>query len=63
MGTYALTGSASGIGAALKASLAAQGHTLITIDIKDADIIADLTTAEGRKRRDRIRIGGCTGRP
>lgn len=48
MGTYALTGSASGIGAALKASLAAQGHTLITIDIKDADIIADLTTADGR---------------
>lgn len=49
MGTYALTGSASGIGAALKSALAAEGHTLITIDIKDADIIADLTTPEGRR--------------
>jgi NAD(P)-dependent dehydrogenase (short-subunit alcohol dehydrogenase family) len=49
MGTYALTGSASGIGATLKAALAAEGHSLITIDLKDADITADLTTAEGRK--------------
>lgn len=48
MGTYALTGSASGIGAALKKALDAQGHTVITIDIKDADIQADLTTPEGR---------------
>ena len=48
MGTYALTGSASGIGATLKAALAAEGHSLITIDLKDADITADLTTPEGR---------------
>jgi NAD(P)-dependent dehydrogenase (short-subunit alcohol dehydrogenase family) len=48
MGTYALTGSASGIGASLKAALAAEGHSLITIDLKDADITADLTTPEGR---------------
>jgi NAD(P)-dependent dehydrogenase (short-subunit alcohol dehydrogenase family) len=48
MGTYALTGSASGIGATLKSALQAEGHSLITIDIKDADIIADLTTLEGR---------------
>ncbi len=49
MGTYALTGSASGIGAALASSLLAEGHKVITIDIKDADIIADLTTPEGRQ--------------
>lgn len=49
MGTYALTGSASGIGAALAASLQGDGHRVITIDIKDADIIADLTTPEGRQ--------------
>lgn len=48
MGTYALTGSASGIGATLKAALAAEGHSLITIDLKGADITADLTTPEGR---------------
>jgi len=49
MGTYALTGSASGIGAVLKSSLEAEGHTLVTVDIKDADVVADLTTAEGRQ--------------
>lgn len=48
MGVYALTGSASGIGAALSASLTAEGHSIITVDIKDADVIADLTTPEGR---------------
>ena len=40
MGTYALTGSASGIGAALASSLTDEGHRVISIDIKDADIIA-----------------------
>ncbi|MGB1140407.1 MAG: SDR family oxidoreductase [Halioglobus sp.] len=49
MGTYALTGSASGIGAALKGKLEAAGHSLVTVDIKDADVIADLTTPEGRQ--------------
>lgn len=49
MGIYALTGSASGIGAELATKLAAQGHSLITVDIKDADIIADLTTPAGRQ--------------
>lgn len=48
MGTYALTGSASGIGATLKSALEAEGHSLVTVDIKDADITADLTTPEGR---------------
>lgn len=50
MGTYALTGSASGIGAALSAALVAEGHSIITVDLKDADITADLSTAEGRTR-------------
>jgi NAD(P)-dependent dehydrogenase (short-subunit alcohol dehydrogenase family) len=49
MGTYALTGGASGIGAALASALSAQGHRIINVDIKDADIIADLSTPEGRQ--------------
>jgi NAD(P)-dependent dehydrogenase (short-subunit alcohol dehydrogenase family) len=49
MGTYALTGGASGIGAALKASLKDAGHEVITVDIRDADIIADLSRPEGRQ--------------
>jgi NAD(P)-dependent dehydrogenase (short-subunit alcohol dehydrogenase family) len=49
MGTYALTGAASGIGAALSASLKDAGHTVISVDIKDADIVADLSNPEGRQ--------------
>ena len=48
MKTYALTGGASGIGAAIKQQLCDEGHKVISIDIKDADIESDLSTAEGR---------------
>jgi NAD(P)-dependent dehydrogenase (short-subunit alcohol dehydrogenase family) len=46
--TYVLTGSASGIGLATKEFLEAQDHRVIGVDIKDADIIADLSHREGR---------------
>lgn len=48
MGTYALTGGATGIGAALKKQLVDAGHDVIVVDIVEADIVADLATAEGR---------------
>jgi NAD(P)-dependent dehydrogenase (short-subunit alcohol dehydrogenase family) len=48
MKTYALTGGASGIGAAIKQHLVDQGHKVISIDIRDADIESDLSTPEGR---------------
>ena len=48
MKTYALTGGASGIGAAIKQHLVDQGHKVISIDIRDADIESDLSTTEGR---------------
>ena len=44
-----MTGGATGIGAATKNQLRDEGHKLIVVDIKDADIIADLSTAEGRQ--------------
>ncbi|MGH2683980.1 MAG: SDR family oxidoreductase [Actinomycetota bacterium] len=50
MTTIALTGSASGIGAACAARLAAQGHGVIGVDQRDADIVADLGTAAGRQQ-------------
>jgi len=49
MGTYAVTGSASGMGRAVVTKLIALGHTVITVDIKDADVVADLSTPAGRR--------------
>lgn len=49
MDTYAMTGGATGIGAELKKQLLEQGHQVISVDIKEGDIIADLAAAEGRQ--------------
>ncbi len=46
--TIAITGSASGIGAATRGRLDARGHRVIGIDQHDADVVADLSTREGR---------------
>jgi NAD(P)-dependent dehydrogenase (short-subunit alcohol dehydrogenase family) len=48
MGTYAVTGSASGMGQAVVTRLIALGNRVVTVDIKDADVVADLSTAAGR---------------
>ena len=48
MGTYAISGSASGMGAATRRRLEAAGHRVIGIDLRDAEVIADLGTAQGR---------------
>ncbi len=48
MGTYAITGAATGIGAAIKLSLESLGHRVIVVDIKDAEVTADLSTVDGR---------------
>jgi NAD(P)-dependent dehydrogenase (short-subunit alcohol dehydrogenase family) len=48
MGTYVITGGASGIGAAIGAQLQSEGHQIIVVDIQQADIVADLSSAEGR---------------
>jgi NAD(P)-dependent dehydrogenase (short-subunit alcohol dehydrogenase family) len=44
-----VTGAASGIGAATVKYLRERGVSLITADLHDADVIADLTTREGRR--------------
>lgn len=47
--TYVVTGAASGIGAATKDLLESRGHRVITSDLHDADIVADLATDDGRR--------------
>jgi NAD(P)-dependent dehydrogenase (short-subunit alcohol dehydrogenase family) len=48
MGTFAVTGSASGIGFAVATRLGDDGHRVIGIDVAGADVTADLGTADGR---------------
>ena len=48
MGVYAVTGSASGMGRAAAEQLRADGHTVIGVDQRDADVVADLSTPRGR---------------
>ncbi len=48
MGTIVITGSAGGIGKATRERLTRDGHEIIGVDIHDAEVIADLSTPEGR---------------
>lgn len=49
MGTIAITGAASGIGRATRERLEKDGHTVIGIDLRDAEVLADLSTEGGRR--------------
>ena len=48
MRNIVITGSASGIGLATRKLLESQGDRVIGVDLRDADIVADLSTPEGR---------------
>ena len=48
MGTYCVTGAASGIGRATKLRLEADRHRVIGVDLREGDITADLGTPAGR---------------
>lgn len=49
MGTIAITGSGSGIGAATRQRAEARGHTVVGVDLRNAEVTADLSTVEGRR--------------
>ena len=48
MRTIAITGAASGIGAATSERLQSEGHRVIGVDLHETDIAADLATPQGR---------------
>lgn len=50
MGTICVTGTASGIGAATKALLEKDGHRVIGVDMRDADVVGDLSKPADRER-------------
>jgi len=52
MATYIMTGGASGIGAATQNLLTEQGNTVVTLDIRKADFLADL--GDEQQRQDAI---------
>jgi NAD(P)-dependent dehydrogenase (short-subunit alcohol dehydrogenase family) len=58
---YAVTGSASGIGAAVRARLVDAGHRVIGVDRVDADVVADLSTREGRLEAIEAVTAACGG--
>lgn len=47
--TVVVTGSASGMGAATRSLLEADGQRVIGVDQRDADVVADLSTVDGRE--------------
>jgi NAD(P)-dependent dehydrogenase (short-subunit alcohol dehydrogenase family) len=63
--TTVITGSASGIGAAIRKRLEDEGDRVIGVDLVDAEILADLSGSEGRNAAVATaleRCGGCLDR-
>ncbi|WP_422418545.1 SDR family oxidoreductase [Pseudomonas sp. GZD-222] len=61
MPVTAISGSASGIGAAVSALLRAAGHRVIGIDRTNAEVLADLSTAHGREAAIAAVLEQCDG--
>lgn len=48
MSVIAMTGSAGGMGRAIRHRLESEGHRIIGVDLRDAEVRADLSTGSGR---------------
>jgi NAD(P)-dependent dehydrogenase (short-subunit alcohol dehydrogenase family) len=59
--TVALSGSASGIGRALRERLERAGQRVIGVDQRDADVVADLASAAGRTTAVEGVLRACAG--
>ena len=62
MATCVVSGSASGIGAGTREKLESDGHRVIGIDLRDAEVEADLSVPEGRAAAIRATLEQCEGR-
>lgn len=61
MPTTVISGSASGIGAATREAMLAAGHRVIGVDLRNAEVEADLSTASGRAAAVRGVLEKCGG--
>ncbi len=61
MGTALVTGCTGGIGAAVRAHLEKQGDRVIGVDVRGAEIEADFSTPEGRRKAIAEASEACTG--
>lgn len=61
MGTYAVTGSGSGMGREVVRRLEEDGHRVIDVDLVDATVVADLSTSDGRRRAATAVLEACAG--
>ena len=59
--TTAITGCGSGIGAGIREKLEALGHRVIGVDLKNAEIRADLSTSDGRGEAVDAVLEACDG--
>ena len=48
MGTIAVTGSAGGIGGAIRRRIESAGHAVVGVDLRDAEVVTDLSDVDGR---------------
>jgi NAD(P)-dependent dehydrogenase (short-subunit alcohol dehydrogenase family) len=62
MRTIAVSGSASGIGAAVRARLERDGTRVVGVDLRDAEVIADLSARAGRDAAVGAVVAACDGR-
>lgn len=62
MGTYVVTGSASGMGCQAAQKLRAAGHTVIGVDLRNAEVVADLSTVDGRRAAADAVLAAAEGR-
>ena len=61
MGTLVVTGTASGLGAALQRRLERDGHRVVGVDRRDAEVIADLGELAARQRAIESAREACGG--